>query len=1196
VTDARDPEDFDHTGDGSGDPDEATPQDLDALIEDLRAQRDDENDPDDWITLTAELADALLERYLQRQASDRADLDTAIDELTAARARASDNPGIAWFLGTVLIERWVLDRTPADIDAMIDAFGFVCTAPAVDRQDMALAVHRLVEALLDRDGPGDLDRAIAESERILAETAGETGVRTDLARLAGLACLERVRRGGDPGSLARVVAHWSMYADQADEPDPAVLVDLATVTAGRTDDPARVRLLLGRALVLLDPDDPVAARAHLCRALVEWNAYQQSRDLIKLQEATVALRAALSGPVSFADDEDALVLRVSITAERMFRGLPADALESADVVRANQIMIQRLADAPLPDMPPALIRERRIDLRRNLNHVPAGSPERRGWAMALVMFELRTAERQMSADLDPPWLLALLEEVRSSTPDGDPMAPYLAYMEAFVLILLVAQGEDRYLPRAKRIMQEHPELLDRSEFAALAPWILDTMPYLVQSFDMDTDNLTPGELAAIGSVASAAEAGYLAAEAGDTDGLGRAVDALRAIAGEWPTGVPVHQMVTFCATPLGLLRIGGFISPAQYRAMSAVGWAVAALTAYDDAGSRRALQAGLRAVAALPIDDREAAGFRVWLAFAYVRSAHLFRVPADLEQARELVSLAVPVMTRDQTEWALAQRILEEAAAIRRDPASAIRHGFDGLAGYAWRVLLAAGTGQASQVVEPALGDARALATRCIDVKDYEGAVQALDSARALVLLSVATVRDVAERLRDAGHAGLAEQWGSGRTNEVPKDLRRRALAALSSAPVTGTADLLRVPTGEEIQQALGRVGADALVYLAPKYEDHRPIAVIVPVEGPTAIRWLDIRSAQFSILEEYLRTPLSGRDPAADPEPHPNREAEPDTPDVNRPTSSRPVDEVLVELGRWAWYAAMREVMGWCHVAGLARPRLVLVPMGEFGLVPWHAASTPTGSYVVQDATISYAGSARLFCAMAAREPLPPDGTGLIVGDPDNAGTSVGREAAAIHSRLYPKAQYLGRRDDGGTSDGVATPRAVLDHLEANAPIDVLHVACHGSVDSGSTDRSWLQLDGGRLSAEGLADLARRSPERLQLGTVVLAACETGRSGLSYDEVFSIGHAFAVSGARSVVSTLWKVPDQQTSLLMSAFHHFLTVDGMPPLDALTEAQRWMLRPAPPRLSSFGDDMWRLARRADLGAMVAWAGFIHTGL
>jgi hypothetical protein len=288
--------------------------------------------------------------------------------------------------------------------------------------------------------------------------------------------------------------------------------------------------------------------------------------------------------------------------------------------------------------------------------------------------------------------------------------------------------------------------------------------------------------------------------------------------------------------------------------------------------------------------------------------------------------------------------------------------------------------------------------------------------------------------------------------------------------------------------------------------------------------------------------------------------------------------------------------VMGWCHIVDLARPRLVLVPMGEFGLVPWHAASTHTGSYVVQDATISYAGSARLFCATAAQEPWPSDGTGLIVGDPDNAGSSVGREAAAIHIGLYPKALYLGRRDDGGTSNGPATPEAVLNHLEANAPIDVLHVACHGSVDSNSTDRSWLELDGGRLSAEGLADLARRSPDRLRIGTVVLAACETGRSGLSYDEVFSIGHAFAISGARSVVSTLWKVPDHQTSLLMSAFHHFLTVEGMPPLDALTEAQRWMLRPTPPKLSSFSEDMWQLASRAELGAMVAWAGFIHTGL
>ncbi|MFD0429574.1 CHAT domain-containing protein [Streptomyces zhihengii] len=114
-------------------------------------------------------------------------------------------------------------------------------------------------------------------------------------------------------------------------------------------------------------------------------------------------------------------------------------------------------------------------------------------------------------------------------------------------------------------------------------------------------------------------------------------------------------------------------------------------------------------------------------------------------------------------------------------------------------------------------------------------------------------------------------------------------------------------------------------------------------------------------------------------------------------------------------------------------------------------------------------------------------------------------------------------------------------------------------------------------------------------LELVVLAACRTNVSGHGYDEAYSLSTAFLVAGARSVVGSLWPVPDDATSLLMYMTHHYLSREGLPPGSALRRAQLWMLdtgRQAPPGMPT---DM--VARVGDIKAddLVGWAGFTHLG-
>ena len=76
-----------------------------------------------------------------------------------------------------------------------------------------------------------------------------------------------------------------------------------------------------------------------------------------------------------------------------------------------------------------------------------------------------------------------------------------------------------------------------------------------------------------------------------------------------------------------------------------------------------------------------------------------------------------------------------------------------------------------------------------------------------------------------------------------------------------------------------------------------------------------------------------------------------------------------------------------------------------------------------------------------------------------------------------------------------------------------------------------------------------------------MLSACETGLGQSAGGEgLLGLQRAFHAAGARSVVASLWSVADEPTRALMSRFYANLWGRRMSKLEALIEAQRWMLR------------------------------------
>jgi CHAT domain-containing protein len=116
---------------------------------------------------------------------------------------------------------------------------------------------------------------------------------------------------------------------------------------------------------------------------------------------------------------------------------------------------------------------------------------------------------------------------------------------------------------------------------------------------------------------------------------------------------------------------------------------------------------------------------------------------------------------------------------------------------------------------------------------------------------------------------------------------------------------------------------------------------------------------------------------------------------------------------------------------------------------------------------------------------------------------------------------------------------------------------------------------DDGILTAEEVVGLDLRGAE-----LVVLSACETGLGEVADGEgVLGLRRAFALAGARSLVLSLWKVPDLETQRLMDAFYGALATES--PADALRAAQ----------LKLIGE----LRERGDAGHPFYWAAFVVSG-
>ena len=267
-----------------------------------------------------------------------------------------------------------------------------------------------------------------------------------------------------------------------------------------------------------------------------------------------------------------------------------------------------------------------------------------------------------------------------------------------------------------------------------------------------------------------------------------------------------------------------------------------------------------------------------------------------------------------------------------------------------------------------------------------------------------------------------------------------------------------------------------------------------------------------------------------------------------------------------WLYDAVLRTPL---RHAGANDTTLTIVADDDLTSLPLAAAfDTVRRQYAVARHSLRFAGS--VGGALRARSAQRDLSRVLAIGDPAFSAVArpaLPRLAGARAEVADVRAQY---RNTTVLVDDGATVHAVRQALPGTS---MLHFAGHARFDVRHPDRSELVLAAGEKDAPDFlraSEVRSLALQRVQL--VVLSACESASAGTEHRAgANGLVQAFLGAGVGGVVGSMWRIDDEETRVLMSAFHRAYRRSG-DAADALRRAQVQAIQAAP-------------------GAVAAWSAF-----
>lgn len=227
---------------------------------------------------------------------------------------------------------------------------------------------------------------------------------------------------------------------------------------------------------------------------------------------------------------------------------------------------------------------------------------------------------------------------------------------------------------------------------------------------------------------------------------------------------------------------------------------------------------------------------------------------------------------------------------------------------------------------------------------------------------------------------------------------------------------------------------------------------------------------------------------------------------------------------------------------------RLYLVAHGPLHYIPFQALLAPDGDTLLCQTgpELVYAPSATLLFRYGRLEPGHTPAACLALGYNGQGETQL--------RFAEEEADSIARLTGGQALVGSAPKKPILYHQAA--AYRRLHFSCHGEFDPDNPLASALRLG----PDETLSALDVLDHLRLRCDLVTLSACESGLSRVRRgDELVGLTHAFMYAGAPALVSTLWRVDERSTRILMEKFYREIQT-GLDFAEALKRAQLYLKR------------------------------------
>ena len=301
-------------------------------------------------------------------------------------------------------------------------------------------------------------------------------------------------------------------------------------------------------------------------------------------------------------------------------------------------------------------------------------------------------------------------------------------------------------------------------------------------------------------------------------------------------------------------------------------------------------------------------------------------------------------------------------------------------------------------------------------------------------------------------------------------------------------------------------------------------------------------------------------------------------------------------------------------------RKQLFISPDGNLNLISFEALVTPSNKYLMEEHTINYIAAGRDIIRFT--DTTMAKGDALIIADPDydmglterdkaakelnvakTIRGNVSRDASNLNFNRLPDTKQEADAIEKILTDkkkikvkNYQNTQAIEEMMFSSETPKILHLATHGyflndeevkgsnetrgvtiklNEDFSATNetvnienpmlRSGIVFSGVNASLKAGRDEGMMSAEKILglnlKGTdlVVLSACETGVGDVKNGEgVFGLKRAFILSGAKTLVMSLWSVPSAETTEMMTDFYMFMA-NGRSKAEALRQAKLNMM-------------------------------------